>query len=299
MPLNRHATAPNWRSSTVLGEWPVPLSSLPTLLALLGSALLSAWWFLSSDWRAERWRVAVRAQPFPAAWRRILMRRVPLFRTMPADLQLLLKKQVQIFLAQIPVIGCAGLRVTDEMRVTVAAQACLLVLHRKAGVFPNLREVLIYPGAFVVDRVRNGGDGVLREQRQVLVGESWQRGQVILSWHDILEGAAIADDGRNVVLHEFAHQLDQETGIANGAPPLPSGASERWAEVLGAEFRQLQQRVEAGQRSLLSDYGATDPAEFFAVATEVFFERPAPLARDHAALYGELRSFYGTDPLSW
>jgi hypothetical protein len=299
MPLNRHATVPNWLTSSVLRGQPVPLPILPTLLALSGSALLSALWFLSAAWRAERQRVAIRAQPFPAVWRRILTRRVPLVRTMPADLQLLLKKQIQVFLAQTPVIGCAGLQVTDEMRVTIAAQACLLVLHRKTGVFPNLREVLLYPGAFIVDRIHHEGDGVLREQRRVLAGESWQRGQVILSWQDVREGAAIADDGRNVVLHEFAHQLDQETGVANGAPPLPALASERWAAVLGAEFRQLQQRVETGQSSLLSDYGATDPAEFFAVATEVFFEQPAPLARDHAALYGELRSFYGTDPLSW
>ena len=269
------------------------------LLLLLGAALLTALWFLSADWRADRWRRALRAQPFPAAWRRILMRRVPYMRAVPADLQLLLKKQIQVFLAQTPIIGCAGLKVTDEMRVTIAAQASLLVLHRGDGGFPNLRQILLYPGAFIVDRVHGGSDGVLREQRRVLAGESWQRGQVILSWHDTLEGAAITDDGRNVVLHEFAHQLDQENGPANGAPLLPRGAGPDWARVLGDEFQRLRQRVQDGQPTLLSDYGASDPAEFFAVATEVFFEQPARLAQEHAALYAELRGFYRIDPLSW
>jgi Mlc titration factor MtfA (ptsG expression regulator) len=269
------------------------------MLLLLGSAMLLAGWFLSAEWRAGHGRDRLRQQPFPAAWRRILQRRVPYIRAMPADLQLQLKRQIKVFLAQTPIIGCNGLTVTDEMRVTIAAQACLLVLHRRDGGYPNLRQILLYPGAFIVDRVHGGGDGVLREERRVLAGESWQRGQVILSWQDTLEGAAITHDGRNVVLHEFAHQLDQETGAANGAPRLPRAASVRWAQVLGAEFQQLRQRVENGQSSLLSDYGATDPAEFFAVVTEVFFEQPAQLAQDHAALFGELRSFYGIDPLSW
>jgi Mlc titration factor MtfA (ptsG expression regulator) len=199
-----------------------------------------------------------------------------------------------------PIIGCGGLTVTDEARVTIAAQACLLLLNRPGHHFPKLRCVLVYPDAFIVHKVHAGADGVLQEQRQVLSGESWSQGQVILSWADALAGAAVPDDGRNVVLHEFAHQLDQETGTANGAPWMAGARRyERWSAVFGAEFQRLRAQVEADAPTLLNAYGATDAAEFFAVATEVFFEQPDLLAQESPDLYGELRSFYGVDPALW
>jgi MtfA peptidase len=152
----------------------------------------------------------------------------------------------------------------------------------------------------------------------VLAGESWSNGQVVLSWHDTLEGAAVPDDGNNVVIHEFAHQLDQEKGAANGAPTLSQRSHYRgWSQVLNAEYRALQARIrfrnepvrysttegatqeQVLEEPLFSDYGATDPAEFFAVVSEVFFERPACMAQEHAALYQELSRFYRLDPLSW
>ena len=134
----------------------------------------------------------------------------------------------------------------------------------------------------------------------MLSGESWSQGQVILSWQDTLDGAATPNDGNNVVIHEFAHQLDQATGAANGAPALARRAHyERWSAVLGAEFEALQARTVRGQDTLFSDYGATDPAEFFAVISEVFFEQPRRMAAEHPALYQELRVFYQLDPLSW
>jgi hypothetical protein len=219
---------------------------------------------------------------------------------MPADLQLQLKKHIQVFLAEKAFIGCRGLRVTDEMRVTIAAQACLLVLNRRTDYFTRLRQILVYPGAFVVDRTHPVGAGVLQDQRRVLSGESWTLGQVILSWQDTVEGADVVDDGRNVVIHEFAHQLDQESGVANGSPRMAGRARQaRWARVLSEEFATLQKRVHSGQGTLLGDYGATDPAEFFAVASEVFFEQPKRLAAEHAALYRELSGYYRVNPLSW
>jgi Mlc titration factor MtfA (ptsG expression regulator) len=225
---------------------------------------------------------------------------VPYVRAMPADLQLQLKQHIQVFLAEKAFIGCDGLKITDEVRVTIAAQACLLILNRPRDYFPNLRQILVYPGSFVVNREHTDGIGVAHHARQVLSGESWSQGQVILSWHDTLEGAAIADDGQNVVIHEFAHQLDQETGFANGAPILRRRAHyARWSEVLGAEFNALQSRAMQGETSLFSDYGATDPAEFFAVISEVFFEQPQFMAAEHPALYRELTQFYRLDPLSW
>ncbi len=275
-------------------------------------------------WRTLR-RQAWASRPFPAAWRSILRRRVPLYRQLPADLQHQLRRRILVFLAEKPFLGCAGLAVTDEMRVTIAAQACLLRLNRGGALFPELKQVLVYPGAFVVDRVHAAPGGVLREQRRALAGESWSQGQVILSWRDVLDGARILDDGHNVVLHEFAHQLDQESGSANGAPRLGSRAAQaRWAQVMSAEFAALQARIRAresaqaraqaewswhgpssegatahGAADLISDYGATNEAEFFAVVTEVFFEQATVLAERHPALFALLRDYYAVDPREW
>jgi Mlc titration factor MtfA (ptsG expression regulator) len=272
---------------------------VPLLIAVLVLALLLAWW-LGGPWLAERRRQRIGAQAFPAAWRRILRRRVPYVQRLPADLQMQLRRRIQIFIAEKPFIGCGGLVVTDEMRVTIAAQASLLLFTRPAGAYAGLRQILLYPNAFIVNRVAHEGGGVLRDERQVLAGESWSQGQVVLSWEDAREGAAVADDGRNVVIHEFAHQLDQENGPANGAPVLAPGQSrQRWAAVLAEAFAHLQAMERQGIPCLLSHYGATNPAEFFAVASEVFFEQPAQLAEAYPALFGELSTFYRVDPLSW
>jgi Mlc titration factor MtfA (ptsG expression regulator) len=174
------------------------------------------------------------------------------------------------------------------------------MLERRSDYFPRLGQVLVYPGAFVVERVRAEPSGVLQEQRQALSGESWTHGQVVLSWADVLEGAAVEDDGRNVVIHEFAHQLDQAKGYANGAPWL--GRRDRypdWSRVMQEEFARLQYRVAVGEPSLINPYGATNPAEFFAVVSEIFFEQPRELAAWHPALYAELRTLYRVDPAVW
>jgi Mlc titration factor MtfA (ptsG expression regulator) len=268
----------------------------------IASALASLFvlWLIGQPWLLERRRARLRSRAFPAEWREILKRRMPYFRRLPADLQLQLKQHINVFLAEKPFIGCAGLTITDEMRVTIAAQACLLLLNRRTGYYPGLREILVYPGAFVVDRLHTGSGGVQREERRVLSGESWSRGQVVLSWQDTLEGAEVADDGHNVVIHEFAHQLDQEKGQATGAPLLARRADyARWSQVLGEGFARLQQQAALGEASLFSDYGATEPAEFFAVVSEVFFEQPQRMAEEHPALYAEFSRFYRVNPLSW
>ena len=283
-------------------------------------ALLFLLWLIGQPWLAERKRQRIRTRPFPAEWRDALKRRVPYVRSMPADLQLQLKAHIQVFLAEKAFIGCDGLEITDEIRVTIAAQACLLVLNRPSFYYPELRQILVYPNSFVVQREHTDGAGIKHSRRQVLAGESWSNGQVVLSWHDTLEGAAVPDDGNNVVIHEFAHQLDQEKGAANGAPHLARRAHyPRWSQVFNDEYRALQVRIrfrhepvrysgadgikqaheQPPQDPLFSDYGATDPAEFFAVASEVFFERPARMAQEHSALYQELARFYRVDPLTW
>jgi Mlc titration factor MtfA (ptsG expression regulator) len=205
-----------------------------------------------------------------------------------------------VFLAEKPLMGCAGLQVTDAMRVTVAALACVPLLGARRGYYPGLQRILLYPGAFVAPHAQVGEDGVHSDGLRALAGESWAQGQVLLSWDDVQQGAADPLDGRNVVIHEFAHQLDQSKGFANGAPPLRTRqAYHGWSTVMQAEFDALQRRLQQGDEGLIEAYAATDPAEFFAVCSELFFERGAELAAQHPPLFAELRSYYRVNPLSW
>ena len=277
----------------------------PTLAPLLFFLVVAcggtAWLWGPPLWRGLK-RARVRRQPFPAAWREILRRRMPAFARLPTPVQLQLKKHAQVLLAEKPFIGCAGLVVTDEHRVLIAVQAALLLLNRPAGYFRGLRQILVYPGAFLVERDAPDGQGLVHATRRALSGESWQQGQVLLSWDDVLAGAADPHDGRNVVIHEFAHQLDQEKGAANGAPAFglgPAPQRARWARVLGAEYDALRQRLSQGEPGLIDPYAATDPAEFFAVVSEHFFEQALRLATAHPALYRELARFYRCDPRVW
>ena len=237
--------------------------------------------------------------PFPATWRKILREHWPIYRRLPADLQLRLKKHIQLFLLEKQFIGCDGLVVSDEMRVLVAAQACLLTLQRPTPHYPDLGTILLYPQAFNVD-TKLHDSGVVTEQTQVRLGESWQHGQVVLSWPHSKAGAANAEDGHNLVLHEFAHQLDQQTGQANGAPDLGSAARyQQWSQHFSKAFALLQQQINQQQSTFLDPYAATNPAEFFAVATEAFFEQPEDFQKVYPNLYPLMRTFYQLDPITW
>lgn len=250
-------------------------------------------------WR-EYQRNKIKAQPFPKQWRKIIQQRMPYFRAMPTDLQLQLKAHIQVFLAEKNFIGCNGVKITDEIKITVAAQACLLLLNRKTNYYPKLTTILVYPRAFVKAQQSKGADGVQFTDNRSLAGESWDIGKVILSWQDTVKGAEIPDDGRNVVIHEFAHQLDQENGKANGAPILGRGQNyQTWSTVLSKQFQQLQQQAQTGMPSLFDYYGATNPAEFFAVASEVFFEQPTEFSHYYPPLYQQLKQYYQVDPALW
>jgi MtfA peptidase len=265
---------------------------------LLGAAIIAL--ILGTPLWRRYCRRRIMAQPFPPAWRDIIKRRLPYFRALPTDLQLQLKRHIQVFIAEKQFIGCDGLDVNDDMRVTIAAQACLLLLNRPDYYYPKLRQILLYPSAFVVSGQNADAAGVIHAQQHVLSGESWGLGKVVLSWVDTLEGAANPCDGRNVVIHEFAHQLDQEKGVASGAPLLAHSSDyQQWSSVLAAEFASLQHKAHLGQSSLFDYYGATNPAEFFAVVSEVFFEQPQQLSQQHPALYQQLSRFYRLNPLSW
>jgi hypothetical protein len=269
------------------------IASLAFLVLAILAVTAGLLWPRWIEWRRQR----VGGRPFPAAWRRILRRRVPLVATLPAALQLRLKRLIQVFIAEKPFIGCQGQRITDEVRVTVAAHAALLLLGQDSSdCYPRLRQVLVYPGAFVVQREQPAGAGLVREQRQALSGESWSQGQVVLGWADVREGAADPHDGRNVALHEFAHQIDQDGGVADGRPWRPDRASRRrWAAVMAEALERLRREPS----TLIDPYGASDPAEFFAVVTEVFFERPRELAAEAPAVYAELAALYRLDPAAW
>ena len=246
--------------------------------------------------RKRRRRERLRRTPLaPELWQ-VIDEDVPSVRTLPAADRSELGGLVQIFLAEKRFEGCGGLVVTPEMKATIAAQACLLLLRRDAEVYPGLSSILLYPHSYVaIDRVVEGG--IVTEGEVVRLGETWSRGSLVLSWDDVRRGAADPHDGHNVVLHEFAHQLDQQDGASDGTPPLPARSRyAAWARVLGAAYDDLLGRIHERRPSVLDAYGATNPAEFFAVATECFFERPAALERGYPDLYSELRRFYRRDP---
>jgi Mlc titration factor MtfA (ptsG expression regulator) len=245
----------------------------------------------------ERRRRHLRAKVFPSDWLTVLEHNVPYYETLSASQRLELQGHIQVFLAEKHFEGCGGLEITDEIRVTVAAQACILLLGRKTDYYPKLKSILVYPDAYVAHVTRRQADGTVSEADQGRIGESWGHGAVVLSWNAVLRGAADIHDGRNVVLHEFAHQLDQESGATEGAPLLPRRSMYvAWARVLGREYAALVRRIDAHRPDVLDAYGAVSPAEFFAVATECFFERPTELRASHPELYEQLTLFYKQDP---
>jgi Mlc titration factor MtfA (ptsG expression regulator) len=245
----------------------------------------------------RRRRQRLRQRPFPPEWLALLERNVPFYRTWPPDEQQELQGHIQVFLREKQFEGCGGLAVTDEMRVMIAAHACRLLMHRATDYFPKAGTILVYPSRYFVEGEQRLPGGVVREGLTERHGESWYRGPVILSWEDVQRLAQGWPPGRNVVLHEFAHQLDSESGAVEGTPRLPKPPMyAAWAQVLGREFERLRDAVAQRRPTVLDPYGATNPAEFFAVATEAFFEQSAALQRGHPELYEQLRLFYEQDP---
>jgi Mlc titration factor MtfA (ptsG expression regulator) len=248
-------------------------------------------------WLRRRRRDAIRRRPFPAEWRAFIEKNVPYVACLPAEDRKELVGHIQVFLAEKHFEGCRGLQMTDEARVTIAAQACVLLLHRQTEYYPNLVSILVYPTTYLVPGGQSTPDGLVAEGTQARLGESWARDVVVLAWDSVLSGAADIHDGHNVVLHEFAHQLDQESGTGDGAPVLPRRSMYvAWARVLGHDFDQLVRDTAHHHRTLIDRYGATNPAEFFAVATETFFEKPRQLQSKHPELYLQLQQFYSQNP---
>ncbi len=270
-----------------------------TVLFLLAILLIIALiWGIPALGAARRSRL--KNQPFPRHWVLILERNLPIYKRLTESLSRRLHGHINVFLAEKQFIGCGGLRLTDEIKLTIAAVACLLLLNERGEYYPKLSSILVYPSAYRVKETKPVGGYVVQERTVVRIGESWARDQVVLSWEDIKRDATNWSDGRNVILHEFAHQLDQEDGRADGVPILEVRSDYlSWARVFKKEYQRLLRDVERGQKTVMERYGATDPAEFFAVATETFFEKPLLLKRKHPELYRELKRYYKLEPLEW
>ena len=258
--------------------------ALTLMLTAIGSA------FFATQRAKAAHEQALRSKPFPREWEKYLDDNVKLYARLPKELQDELKGYVNLFVATKHFEGAGGLEVTDEMRVTVAALASLLLLNRKTRNYPKLRTVILYPSAYIADP----------ETDTVRLGESWNDGEVVLSWNHVTSSSNDVRSGTNLVLHEFAHRLDQEDGAGDGVPDLETEAQYyTWAEVMSSEFKRLKSSVEKGYKTLIRPYGATNAAEFFACITENFFERPHQLKKKHPEIYRELQAFYHLDPAGW
>lgn len=270
---------------------PGEVGLVPVVLVVL---VFAATYYLKR-WRNKR----LLSKAFPEQWQQILTERISVYALLQEQERRKLEQLIHLFLDDKEFYGCAGLVITDVMKVCIAAEACLLLLGQSGPVYPKLQSILVYPTAFTAKRDLHQEDGTVVAGEHHLLGESWGNGRVILSWDDVEEGARDFTDGHNVVLHEFAHQLDSASGSSNGAPPLRSNSYQTWASVFSDNFEDLQARVLQGKPTVMDGYGATNPAEFFAVATETFFEKPDDLLRNRPELFQELQRYYRLDPRDW
>ncbi|MGB4712304.1 MAG: M90 family metallopeptidase [Fuerstiella sp.] len=253
-------------------------------------------------WLKNRRRAKILAKTYPVAWDRIIAENVVHVQQLNDVQQTRLRRLVQVFVAEKNWEGCGGLVLTDEIRVTIAAQACLLVVGLPQDTyFDHVLSILVYPNAYVAEGTQITRAGVVMDKGQARLGEAWWRGPVILSWPETLSGGRMETPGSNLVLHEFAHQLDMMNGrFCDGMPVLETSADiDRWISVLGPEYDSLVEACGRGHHGFLDCYGATNPAEFFAVLTETFFERPHSLKNHHPEVYDVVRSFYRLDPAEW
>jgi Mlc titration factor MtfA (ptsG expression regulator) len=250
------------------------------------------------SWLTERRRAHLLAQPFPDAWRGILETNVAAYALLDAEERSRLCQLVQVFVAEKHWEGCGGLALTDDIRVTIAGCACLMILYRDHDLFARVDSILVYPSAVMARRSKlqvYTSPIPVRDEHPVL-GSSLYGGPVVLAWDDAVKGARDPHDGRNLVFHELAHKIDELGGVVDGTPPLPDAAHRRaWARAFEPAFLAQRARRDHGQPSFLRDYAVTNEAEYFACATESFFEQPAELARELPDVYAQLREFFHVD----
>ncbi|TGN40661.1 M90 family metallopeptidase [Marinobacter confluentis] len=261
------------------------------VLAVIGFSVF--YLFFYRGWIRER-RLQ---EPFPEDWQQLLETQVPLYRKLPTALKGQLQQHVQLFIAEKSFYGCDGFEVNDRVRITIAGHACLLILARSFTDFDEVSSILVYPDAYHVRQVESDGF-VVSESSQIRAGEASSHGQVVLAWAECEEGAVNPEGHHNVILHEFAHQLDYLDGTADGAPPLSGEQARHWQQTMTQAYEQLRDSLRHHQQPWLDPYGATEPAEFFAVLTEAFFQQPEHLKHEQPEVYRALRGFYRLDPLN-
>lgn len=261
-----------------------------TLCALSVIAASVFYLFFYRNWRRERQLQT----PFPETWRATLESQVPLFPGLPAKLKRQLEQHVQLFLAEKSFYGCDGFEVNDTVRLTIAGHACLLIMNRSYSDFDDIRSILVYPDAYRVRDIEHDGL-VVSESNEIRAGEASSYGQVVLAWTQCEEGAVNPDGHHNVILHEFAHQLDYLDGTADGAPPLSGEQAKHWQQTMTQAYEHLRQSLQHHQKPWLDPYGATEPAEFFAVLTEAFYQQPEHLKAEQPEVYEALQRFYRLD----
>jgi len=255
------------------------------------------------EWWTERRRDKILAQPFPADLIAVIERNVKHYGLLSPGDQKRLRDLVQVFVAEKSWEGCGGLTLTEEMKVTIAAQACLLVLELPHRLYENVETILVYPSTVMRPAQKVGvfvrPSSLVDDGPTALLGEAHHGGPVILAWDRVLRDGKRPNDGHNLVYHEFAHKLDMLDGDADGTPPLASREErQQWQAVCERAFLELRERVERGAHSFIDEYGATNEAEFFAVVTEHFFDQPHELQRAEPELYELLREFYRQDPVT-
>ena len=253
-------------------------------------------------WRRKRKkssRERLFKREFPAEWEKLLNDNVALYRRLPRDLKDQLHGHINIFLSEKTFEGCSGQAIDDEIKLTIASQACILLLNRKTDYYPGLISILVYPDAYFVNKDYHMGGQILKGS-SVNLGESWENGAVVLSWTQIRNESPDERSEDSLVIHEFAHQLDAEDGFLNGLPELGRNSSYRkWAGILKKEYEELRMEAINGEDDVIDEYGAENPAEFFAVASESFFLKSCEIRNMHPELYEELRKFYDLDPAKW
>ena len=268
------------------------------LVMIAAPAAMGLYWTFKPKLVRKR-RARLRDRPNPEGLEEVLSRNVGLYSLLPPALQTELHGHINVFLNEKRFRGVGGQEITPEVMFTVAGIACVLLLNRESSYFPGFSSILIYPDTYETTQVDYDG-AVETHRRSRRAGESWYRGPIVLSWGDVLRGASNSEDGYNVVLHEFAHKLDEENSGTNGLPILGETDHYRdWAEVLGQEYRSLETRVARRKNKVIDEYGLTSPAEFFAVATESFFEKSAAMQKRLPDLYGQLKRYYAVDPAQW
>ncbi len=248
-------------------------------------------------WGRSYDREELLSQPFPESWEACLRENVYHFRHLNDDERACLRNDARLLVAEKNWEGCGGLKLTDKIKLTVAGQAGLLLLGIEHDVFSRVKSVLIYPSTFLIPGGAWMDDPELGYGAD---GEAVYRGPVILSWDNVLAEGQDPSSGENLVIHEFAHQLDSCDGEFNGTPLLATAEfDKRWRKVMAAEYNRLRRDLDEERETVLGDYAATNESEFFAVASERFFTVPKRLRKSNPALYELLKEYYGSDPVRW